>query len=223
MAVQMASWGVPREKIHAFGIPVPDLFFSKANRTELLTEFGPAPGAAHRALYGRVLWCDEHSLDLQGPCAGKLSLPDHHHHRAEQAAVPHVPQADPPLAPRSRSSSFSRIASPITCTRAICSSQSRAGLTVSEALACSIPLAVFDAIPGQEGGQRELPHRPQHGDPPSIRAAAPRPPSFRCWRIRAVSSRCAPPAVRSINPIPAETSFLSSTASSHGRKRRPRA
>ncbi len=37
------------------------------------------------------------------------------------------------------------------------------GLTVSEALACNIPLAVFDAIPGQEEDNADFSHLPQYG------------------------------------------------------------
>ena len=40
MASQMTEWGVPEEKIHPFGIPVEDVFFSKADKHALLREFG---------------------------------------------------------------------------------------------------------------------------------------------------------------------------------------
>lgn len=58
------------------------------------------------------------------------------------------------------------------------------GLTVSEALACNIPLAVFDAIPGQEEDNANFPHEPRHGGAHWQGRQLQPPPSSPCWKTR---------------------------------------
>ena len=128
------------------------MFFSKANRTELLTEFGLRPELPTVLLHGRVSFgVTNISLNLQGPCRRKalpfqIIIITGRNKRLYRT----VPQADPPLAQESRSSSFSRTAVADYMHACDLLVTKPGGLTVSEALACSIPLAVFDAIPGQE-------------------------------------------------------------------------
>ena len=149
MAVQMASWGVPREKIHAFGIPVPDLFFSKANRAELLTEFGLRPelptvlfmagsfGVTNILSIYKELVQESFPFQIIIITGRNKRL-----YRTFRKLIPRSPKITKLVFFTDRVADYMH-ASDLLVTKP-------GGLTVSEALACSIPLAVFDAIPGQE-------------------------------------------------------------------------
>ena len=149
MAAQMADWGVPAEKIHPFGIPVEDVFFSKADKQALRREFGLSPtlptvlfmagsfGVTNILSLFKDLVRSDASFQILIITGRNKRL-----YRTFRKLVPRSPKPAKVVFFTDRVADYMH-ASDLLVTKP-------GGLTTSEALACSIPLAVFDAIPGQE-------------------------------------------------------------------------
>lgn len=141
--------GVAGDRIFPYGIPVHDVFFDKEDQPKLLTEMGLSPdvptllfmagsmGVSNIAeLYRRL---DEAPIDLQmiiitGKNKKLYELFEYETKRSSKKCV---------LLEFTQEVERYMHAADLIVTKP-------GGLTVSEALACNLPLAVFDAIPGQE-------------------------------------------------------------------------
>ncbi len=149
MIPQMESMGVPREKIHPFGIPVENVFFTKADRPALLEKFG--------------LEADLPTILIMAGSFGVTNILNIY----RQIVNTDIPFQIVVITGRNEKlyETFSREVktSPKKTKLVFFTNEVEnymhvsdllitkpGGMTVSEALACSIPLAVFDAIPGQE-------------------------------------------------------------------------
>ena len=149
MAAQMVVWGVPKEKIHPFGIPVEDVFFSKADKYALLQEFGLLPNLP-TVLFMAGSFGVTNILSIYKDLV-RSSFPfqiiiitgrNKRLYRTFKKIIPRSPKATKLVFFTDRVADYMH-ACDLLITKP-------GGLTTSEALACNIPLAVFDAIPGQE-------------------------------------------------------------------------
>ena len=149
MAAQMVIWGVPKEKIHPFGIPVEDVFFSKADKYALLQEFGLLPNLP-TVLFMAGSFGVTNILSIYKDLV-RSSFPfqiiiitgrNKRLYRTFKKIIPRSPKATKLVFFTDRVADYMH-ACDLRITKP-------GGLTTSEALACNIPLAVFDAIPGQE-------------------------------------------------------------------------
>lgn len=149
MVSELQRYGVPKDKIYPYGIPVHDVFFDKQDQSTLLQEMGLEPnvptvlfmagsmGVSNIVdLYAEL--CDS-PLDLQMIIitGNNKKLYDIFEEQIDSAPKKTV------LLPFTKEVERYMHASDLIVTKP-------GGLTVSEALACNLPLAVFDAIPGQE-------------------------------------------------------------------------
>ncbi len=149
MAAQMTEWGVPEEKIHPFGIPVEDVFFSKADKHALLREFGLSsslPTVLFMAgSFGvmNILGIYKDLVRTDFPFQIIIITGRNKRlYRAFQKIILRSPKPTKLVFFTDRVADYMH-ACDLLVTKP-------GGLTTSEALACDIPLAVFDAIPGQE-------------------------------------------------------------------------
>ena len=149
MASQMTEWGVPEEKIHPFGIPVEDVFFSKADKHALLREFGLSsslPTVLFMAgSFGvmNILGIYKDLVRTDFPFQIIIITGRNKRlYRAFQKIILRSPKPTKLVFFTDRVADYMH-ACDLLVTKP-------GGLTTSEALACDIPLAVFDAIPGQE-------------------------------------------------------------------------
>ena len=149
METMVRHMGVPREKIFPFGIPVHDVFFEKADRQAILRELG----------------LDENRMTIL-IMAGSFGVNNILSVFREITALPqdfqmiiitgrneklyHAFEEELPSCPKSCKLVYftKEVEKYMKAANLIVTKPG--GLTVSEALACNIPLAVFDAIPGQE-------------------------------------------------------------------------
>lgn len=149
MVEELQRYGVKKEKIHPYGIPVHDVFFDKEDQAKLLQEMGldaNVPTVLFMAgsmgvsnivdLYTELCTSD---LDLQiiiitGNNKKLYDMFKEGMNRSPKKTV---------LLQFTNEVERYMHASDLIVTKP-------GGLTVSEALACNLPLAVFDAIPGQE-------------------------------------------------------------------------
>ena len=149
MISEMEAMGVSREKIHPFGIPVGNVFFSPADRPALLRRLGLDPekpvilimagsfGVTNiLRIYRQIVRL---SLDFQ---VIVITGRNEKLYAEFAAIVPDSPKKTKLVYFTDEVESYMH-ASDLLITKP-------GGLTVTEALACNIPLAVFDAIPGQE-------------------------------------------------------------------------
>ena len=139
MVPEMVEMGAPRDIIYPFGIPVNDVFFSKENKAALLQEMGLEP--------------DVPTILFMAGSFGVSGIMDIYREIAAQDIVFQIivitgrnqklyEAFAEDLAKSKRRTKYMHAADLLVT--------KPGGLTVSEALACDIPLAVFDAIPGQE-------------------------------------------------------------------------
>lgn len=149
MVPQMERMGVDPQTVYPFGIPVKDVFFQPGDKRALRERFGLDPDkqtvlfmAGSFGVSNVIrIYEDVCTLDLDFQVIVITGKNDRLYREFEQAAA--------------RTGKHTRLvfftnevenymhASDLLVTKP-------GGLTVSEALACGIPLAVFDAIPGQE-------------------------------------------------------------------------
>ena len=149
MIPQMEAMGVNRSKIYPFGIPVEDVFFTKADKPALRKKFGLDPalptilimagsfGVSNvLGIYRQIT-----RTDVPFQCV-VITGRNEKLYAAFADEVDASPKKTKLIYFTNEVEDYMH-ASDLLITKP-------GGLTVSEALACSVPLAVFDAIPGQE-------------------------------------------------------------------------
>lgn len=149
MVPEMVEMGAPKEKIYPFGIPVDDVFFSKENKAALLKEMGLEPGVPAILLMAGSFGVSG-IMDIYREIAA-LDVPFQiivitgKNQKLYEAFAKE-------LAKNTRRTKLVYFTNEVDkyMHAADLLVTKPGGLTVSEALACDIPLAVFDAIPGQE-------------------------------------------------------------------------
>lgn len=149
MIAEMEAMGVPKEKIYPFGIPVENVFFSEGDNTAFLKRIGldtELPTILVMAgsfgvtnilkIYRQIIRLDMNfQIIVITGRNGKL-------HEEFAKLIPESPKPTKLVFFTDEVENYMHAAD-LLITKP-------GGLTVSEALACGIPLAVFDAIPGQE-------------------------------------------------------------------------
>ena len=149
MLPEMVEMGAPRDIIYPFGIPVDNVFFSKENKAALLQEMGLEPGVP-TILFMAGSFGVSGIMDIYREIAAQdivfqiIVITGKNQKLYEAFAVE--------LAKSKRRTKLIYFTDEVekymhAADRLV---TKPGGLTVSEALACDIPLAVFDAIPGQE-------------------------------------------------------------------------
>ena len=141
--------GAPRDIIYPFGIPVDNVFFSKENKAALLQEMGLEPGVP-TILFMAGSFGVSGIMDIYREIAAQdvvfqiIVITGKNQKLYEAFAVE--------LAKSKRRTKLIYFTDEVEkyMHAADLLVTKPGGLTVSEALACDIPLAVFDAIPGQE-------------------------------------------------------------------------
>ncbi len=149
MIPEMMEMGVKKEKVYPFGIPVHDVFFNKEDKAALLKELGlnvTLPTVLIMAgSFGvsNVMQIYKDIAKLATPF--QLIIITGRNQKLYDAFEKEIPQSPKQTKLVFFTNEVEKYmhASDLIVTKP-------GGLTVSEALACSIPLAVFDAIPGQE-------------------------------------------------------------------------
>ena len=149
MIPEMEEMGVSREKIYPFGIPVEDVFFTKADKPALLKKFGLDPAMPTILIMAgsfgvtNVLKIYRQITRTNIPFqAVVITGRNEKLYAAFADEVETSPKKTKLVFFTDEVENYMH-ASDLLITKP-------GGLTVSEALACNIPLAVFDAIPGQE-------------------------------------------------------------------------
>lgn len=150
MVPELMAFGVEKEKIYPFGIPVHGVFFDKEDRSMLLRELNLSPelptllfmagsfGVSNIIKLYRDLVSTEVKMQIIVITGRNQKL--YEAFEKELALSPGVPTR---LIYFTDEVEKYMHASDLLVTKP-------GGLTVSEALACNLPMAVFDAIPGQE-------------------------------------------------------------------------
>ena len=149
MIPEMMMMGVPKEKIYPFGIPVHDVFFQKGDKRRIQIELGLTPDIPTVLImagsFGVSNIMQIYRNIITIPEKFQLIVITGRNRRLFDAFVKEI-EDSPKLTKlvyfTSEVDKYMH-ASDLIITKP-------GGLTVSEALACNIPLAVFDAIPGQE-------------------------------------------------------------------------
>ena len=149
MLPEMVEMGAPRDIIYPFGIPVDNVFFSKENKAALLQEMGLEPGVP-TILFMAGSFGVSGIMDIYREIAAQdivfqiIVITGKNQKLYEAFAVE--------LAKSKRRTKLIYFTDEVEkyMHAADLLVTKPGGLTVSEALACDIPLAVFDAIPGQE-------------------------------------------------------------------------
>ena len=149
MISEMEAMGVPKEKIYPFGIPVENVFFTKGDRPAFLKKIEMDPelptilimagsfGVTNiLKIYRQIARLDqEFQIIVITGRNEKL-------YEEFSKLIPQSPKPTKLVFFTDEVENYMHAAD-LLITKP-------GGLTVSEALACGIPLAVFDAIPGQE-------------------------------------------------------------------------
>ena len=150
MAPELMSLGVEEEKIYPFGIPVHGVFFDQEDRRMILRELGLSPdlptllfmagsfGVSNIIKLYRNLAETQAKMQIIVITGRNKAL--YEAFERELASGPKLPTR---LIYFTTEVEKYMHASDLLVTKP-------GGLTVSEALACNLPMAVFDAIPGQE-------------------------------------------------------------------------
>lgn len=156
MIPDMEAMGVRREIVYPFGIPVYDVFFDKADKAALLEELGMQRDVLTILIMAgsfgvsNILQIYEDIVCLDFPF--QIIVITGRNEKLFQAFEDKIEECR--ISPQ-KGCKHTRLvfftnevekymhASDLIITKP-------GGLTVSEALACNVPLAVFDAIPGQE-------------------------------------------------------------------------
>ena len=149
MVEEMVMMGVDRNKIFPFGIPVHGVFFYKEDKNKLQQELGLTPGlptilimagsfgVTNIAKIYRSIAVIDMPFQMIVITGRNQRLYDYF-----SGIIPESPKKTKLVFFTNEVEKYMH-ASDLIITKP-------GGLTVSEALACNIPLAVFDAIPGQE-------------------------------------------------------------------------
>ncbi len=149
MIPEMQAMGVKKEKIYPFGIPVGDVFFNKGDKPALLKKFGmnsELPTILIMAgSFGVTNIMSIYKEIVKLPQEFQIIVITGRNQKLYDAFTPVIensPKKTKLVLFTNEVENYMH-ASDLIITKP-------GGLTVSEALACNIPLAVFDAIPGQE-------------------------------------------------------------------------
>lgn len=150
MIPQLQAFGVPAEKVHPFGIPVHDVFFDPGNREQFLREQGLDPAlptllfmAGSFGVSNIIrLYRDLERTDVKAQVI-VITGKNQKLYEAFEAEIAVGTRLPTRLIYFTDEVEKYMHASDLLVTKP-------GGLTVSEALACGLPMAVFDAIPGQE-------------------------------------------------------------------------
>ncbi len=155
MIPQMVAMGVPKNKIYPFGIPVENVFFSRTDRPALRKKLGLDPSLPTVLIMAGSFGVTN-ILGIYRQIS-KAGLPfqvvvitgrNEKLYAAFRDEIARSPLPTKLIFFTDEVEEFMH-ASDLLITKP-------GGLTVSEALACNIPLAVFDAIPGQEEGNADF-------------------------------------------------------------------
>ena len=149
MVNDLRRLGIPKEHIYPYGIPVHDVFFDKEDQAKLLTEMDLEPEVP-TVLFMAGSMGVSNIVDLyRGLCSSPLDLQiiiitgnNKKLYKLFESEIPNSSKKTKLIQFTTEVERFMH-ASDLIITKP-------GGLTVSEALACNLPLAVFDAIPGQE-------------------------------------------------------------------------
>lgn len=150
MAENMVRYmDVPREKVYPFGIPVHDVFFEKADKQAILRELELDEDRMTILIMAgsfgvnNILSVFREITEL--PQDFQIIIITGRNEKLYEAFEKEIPQSPKKCKLVYFTSEVEKYmkASNLIVTKP-------GGLTISEALACNIPLAVFDAIPGQE-------------------------------------------------------------------------
>lgn len=155
MVQEMAEAGVPREKVYAFGIPVQDIFFKKQDKEQLLRGMGLSETIPTILImagsFGVSNIVEIYKALLQIETPLQIILITGRNRRMYDVfarLIPESPKSTKLLFYTNEVAKYMHVAD-LLITKP-------GGLTISEALACSLPLVVFDAIPGQEEDNAEF-------------------------------------------------------------------
>lgn len=149
MIPEMKIMGVKEELIYPFGIPVGDVFFVKGDKPALLKKFGMSTGTPTILImagsFGVTNIMNIYKDIIKIPADFQIILITGRNQKLFEAFTPVVERS-----PKKTKLVFftDEVENYMHVSDLIITKPG--GLTVSEALACNIPLAVFDAIPGQE-------------------------------------------------------------------------
>lgn len=143
------SMNVPREKVYPFGIPVHDVFFEKADKQAILRELELDENRMTILIMAgsfgvnNILSVFREIAEL--PQDFQMIIITGRNEKLYEAFEKEIPQSPKKCKLVYFTNEVEKYmkASNLIVTKP-------GGLTISEALACNIPLAVFDAIPGQE-------------------------------------------------------------------------
>ena len=149
MVNDLRRLGIPKEHIYPYGIPVHDVFFDKEDQAKLLTEMD-LESEVPTVLFMAGSMGVSNIVDLyRGLCSSPLDLQiiiitgnNKKLYKLFESEIPNSSKKTKLIQFTTEVERFMH-ASDLIITKP-------GGLTVSEALACNLPLAVFDAIPGQE-------------------------------------------------------------------------
>lgn len=149
MIPEMVEMGAPRDSIYPFGIPVEDVFFDQKDKTALLEEMQLEPGvptilfmAGSFGVSGIMrIYREIDALDLRFQII-VITGRNEKLYEAFRDELSHSTRRAKLIFFTNEVEKYMHAADLLVT--------KPGGLTVSEALACNIPLAVFDAIPGQE-------------------------------------------------------------------------
>lgn len=149
MVPKMQAMGVPKEKIYPFGIPVENVFFTKSDKEALQERFGLTPGIPVVLImagsFGVSKVLKIYRQISRSEADFQIVVITGHNKRLYsifQRRIENSPRKTKLVFFTNEVENYMH-ASDLLVTKP-------GGLTVSEALACNIPMAVFDAIPGQE-------------------------------------------------------------------------
>ena len=149
MISQMESMGVSREKIYPFGIPVENVFFQKRDKSALRKKFGLDPDLPTILMmagsFGVANVLDFYRQITAANLPFQIVVITGKNDKLYLAFLDEVKKKRKPTKVVYFTDEVENYmhASDLLVTKP-------GGMTVSEALACGVPLAVFDAIPGQE-------------------------------------------------------------------------
>lgn len=155
MCAPLARMGVPKEKIYPFGIPVFEAFFQKEDRDALLQEMHLTPGVPTVLIMAGSFGVKNilgvyRDISTLGTDFQVITITGKNRklYEAFRKEIPNSPKPTHLVEFTNEVHKYMH-ASDLLITKP-------GGLTVSEALASGLPMAVFDAIPGQEEDNAEF-------------------------------------------------------------------
>ncbi len=156
MIREVMAYGVPEKKIHPFGIPVHGVFFGKTDRDALLKDLGLDPGLPTLLFMAGSFGVSNiiglyRNLEAAHPHAQAIVITGRNQKLYDAFEKELKAGSSLPTRLIFFTDEVEKYmhASDLLVTKP-------GGLTVSEALACGLPMAVFDAIPGQEEDNAEF-------------------------------------------------------------------